>query len=52
MLSEIQYRFPLNYGPQCTLTAQWTVKGSGALLLLKANKATDIYKKSLAELKI
>ena len=31
--SERQYRFPLNYGGQRTPTAQWTVTGSGALLL-------------------
>ena len=31
--SERQYRFPLNYGGQRTPTAQWTVTGSGAVLL-------------------
>ena len=31
--SERQYRFPLNYGGQRTPTAQWTVTGSGALVL-------------------
>lgn len=31
--AERQYRFPLNYGSQRTPTAQWTVTGSGALLL-------------------
>ena len=31
--AERQYRFPLNYGSQRTPTAQWTVTGSGALIL-------------------
>ena len=31
--AERQYRFPLNYGGQRTPTAQWTVTGSGALVL-------------------
>lgn len=31
--SERQYRFPLNYGGQRPQTAQWTVTGSGAVLL-------------------
>ncbi len=31
--SERQYRFPLGYGGQRTPTAQWTVTGSGAVLL-------------------
>ena len=33
--SQRQYRFPLNYGSQRTPTAQWTVTGSGALVLGK-----------------
>ena len=33
MLFRSQYRFPLNYGSQRTPTAQWTVTGSGALVL-------------------
>lgn len=33
--AERQYRFPLNYGSQRTPTAQWTVTGSGALVLEK-----------------
>ena len=33
--AERQYRFPLNYGCQRTPTAQWTVTGSGALILEK-----------------
>lgn len=31
--AERQYRFPLEYGGQRTPTAQWTVTGSGALIL-------------------
>ena len=31
--AERQYRFPLNYGGQRTPTAQWTVTGSGCILL-------------------
>ena len=31
--AERQYRFPLNYGSQRTPSAQWTVTGSGALVL-------------------
>ena len=31
--SERQYRFPLGYGGQRTPTAQWTVTGSGAVML-------------------
>ena len=31
--SERQYRFPLNYGGQRPQTAQWTVTGSGAVLI-------------------
>ena len=33
--SERQYRFPLGYGGQRTPTSQWTVTGSGAVLLSK-----------------
>ncbi len=32
--SERQYRFPLGYGGQRTPTAQWTVTGSGAVLVV------------------
>lgn len=35
--AERQYRFPLEYGSQRTPTAQWTVTGSGAVLLEKGN---------------
>ena len=31
--AERQYRFPLNYGSQRPQTAQWTVTGSGALII-------------------
>ena len=31
--AERQYRFPLNYGGQRTPTAQWTVTGSGCILV-------------------
>lgn len=31
--AERQYRFPLNYGSQRPQTAQWTVTGSGALVI-------------------
>lgn len=37
--AERQFRTPLEYGGQRTPTAQWTVTGSGAILL--ANKASD-----------
>lgn len=33
--SEKQFRFPLEYGGQRTPTAQWTVTGSGAVMLSK-----------------
>ncbi len=32
--AERQYRLPLEYGGQRTLTAQWTVTGSGAMVLV------------------
>ncbi len=38
--SERQYRFPLGYGGQRTPTAQWTVTGSGAVLL--SSRKSDI----------
>lgn len=34
--AERQYRFPLEYGSQRTPTAQWTVTGSGASVISKA----------------
>lgn len=36
--AERQYRFPLEYGSQRTPTAQWTVTGSGAIVLGDSNK--------------
>lgn len=39
--AERQYRFPLNYGSQRTPTAQWTVTGSGALVI--ANEGNGPY---------
>lgn len=43
--AERQYRFPLNYGSQRTPTAQWTVTGSGALII--ANKGNGPYINSI-----
>ena len=40
--SERQYRFPLGYGGQRTPTSQWTVTGSGAVLLKKYGKGPQI----------
>ena len=40
--SERQYRFPLGYGGQRTPTAQWTVTGSGAVLLGAAGKGPSV----------
>ena len=40
--AERQYRFPLNYGSQRTQTAQWTVTGSGALVLSNAEQGAYI----------
>ena len=40
--SERQYRFPLGYGGQRTPTAQWTVTGSGAVLVCKEGKGPRI----------
>ncbi len=39
--AERQYRFPLEYGAQRPPTAQWTVTGSGAVLL--SNEGTGAY---------
>ena len=36
--AERQYRFPLDYGSQRPQTAQWTVTGSGALVLGKSEE--------------
>lgn len=40
--SERQYRFPLGYGGQRTPTSQWTVTGSGAVLLKTAGHGPRI----------
>ncbi|MBR2890301.1 MAG: stage V sporulation protein AD [Oscillospiraceae bacterium] len=40
--SERQYRFPLGYGGQRTPTAQWTVTGSGAVLVCSEGKGPRI----------
>lgn len=40
--AERQYRFPLNYGAQRTPTAQWTVTGSGAVILEQKNEGPFI----------
>ena len=40
--SERQYRFPLGYGGQRTPTSQWTVTGSGAVLLCKEGKGPRV----------
>lgn len=40
--SERQYRFPLGYGGQRTPTAQWTVTGSGAVLVASSGKGPRI----------
>lgn len=40
--SERQYRFPLGYGGQRTPTSQWTVTGSGAVLVSSQGKGPRI----------
>ena len=40
--SERQYRFPLGYGGQRTPTSQWTVTGSGAVLLKQKGSGPKI----------
>ena len=40
--SERQYRFPLGYGGQRTPTSQWTVTGSGAVLLNRKGSGPKI----------
>ena len=41
--SERQYRFPLGYGGQRTPTAQWTVTGSGAVLVCSQGRGPRIH---------
>ncbi|MBE6777203.1 MAG: stage V sporulation protein AD [Ruminococcaceae bacterium] len=48
--AERQYRFPLNYGSQRTPTAQWTVTGSGALIISKAEHKPYIDKITFGEI--
>lgn len=48
--AERQYRFPLNYGSQRTPTAQWTVTGSGALVIAKAKDKPYIDKITFGEI--
>lgn len=40
--SERQYRFPLGYGGQRTPTSQWTVTGSGAVLLRRTGSGPKV----------
>ena len=40
--SERQYRFPLGYGGQRTPTAQWTVTGSGAVMVTSQPQSIQI----------
>jgi len=40
--SERQFRFPLQYGGQRTPTAQWTVTGSGAILVSKKQEGPKV----------
>ncbi|MBQ7871792.1 MAG: stage V sporulation protein AD [Oscillospiraceae bacterium] len=42
--SERQYRFPLGYGGQRTPTAQWTVTGSGAVVLGRSGKGPYLHR--------
>ena len=48
--AERQYRFPLNYGSQRTPTAQWTVTGSGALILSQEGHGPYIDKVTFGEI--
>ncbi len=48
--AERQYRFPLNYGSQRTPTAQWTVTGSGALILGKGKNKPYINAVTIGEI--
>lgn len=41
--AEKQYRFPLEYGAQRPQTAQWTVTGSGAILLERASEEHGVF---------
>ena len=48
--AERQYRFPLDYGSQRTPTAQWTVTGSGALIISNEGKGPYINSVSFGEI--
>lgn len=48
--AERQYRFPLNYGSQRTPTAQWTVTGSGALIIGQKENAPFINSVTFGEI--
>jgi len=48
--AERQYRYPLNYGCQRTPNAQWTVTGSGALILSAGGKGPYIDKVTFGEI--
>ncbi len=49
--AERQYRFPLNYGSQRPQTAQWTVTGSGALIIGKEGGGPIIERAVFGEIK-
>jgi stage V sporulation protein AD len=49
--AERQYRFPLNYGSQRPQTAQWTVTGSGALVIGKEGRGPYIHSVVFGEIK-
>ena len=48
--AERQYRFPLEYGSQRTPTAQWTVTGSGAVVLSKSRSHPFIHRICIGEI--
>lgn len=48
--AERQYRFPLDYGSQRTPTAQWTVTGSGALILQQNGSGPYINAATIGEI--
>ena len=48
--AERQYRFPLDYGSQRTPTAQWTVTGSGALIIANEGKGPYINSVTFGEI--
>ena len=49
--AERQYRFPLEYGSQRTPTAQWTVTGSGAVILTDTPQKAYIDKITIGAVK-